>query len=353
MRHIFYIQVKKINIVLNKKKLIFNNLWLKELSDSITDPLDLLKYLGLDHKQHLLDGIQASKLFSFRVPKFFADLMEKGNEKDPLFLQVFTRYEEIIKFPKFVKDPLQEQNNQHDNYGFIKKYKNRLLILLTGYCVINCRYCFRRHFPYSKHALNQSRWDIIYQYIKKNKNINEIILSGGDPLMEKDKSLDKIITNLENISHLTTLRIHTRMLTLLPNRITQFLCERLISCSLNTVLVTHINHHHEISEKFKKKIKFLHHSKVILLNQSVLLRKVNDNALTLFKLHQALFKIGIIPYYLHMLDNVLGAAHFHVSECKAKKIMIKLLEISSGYLVPKFVKEVPGKKSKVLINLEF
>lgn len=343
--------MKKIKIFLNKKKSTFNNSWLKEFSNSITNPLDLLKYLRLDNKQHLLNGIQASKLFAFRVPIFFASLMEKENENDPLFLQVFTRHEETIKFPQFFKDPLLEHNLKNKNYGFIKKYQNRLLILLTGHCGINCRYCFRRHFPYSQISFNQSRWNVIYQYIKNNKNINEVILSGGDPLMEKDKSLDKIISNLETITHLTTLRIHTRMLTVIPNRITHFLRERLVSCSLNTVLVTHINHHHEISKQFQKKINFLHTSKVVLLNQSVLLRNINDDALTLFKLHQKLFKIGIIPYYLHLLDRVLGASHFYVSENKAKKIMKKLLEISPGYLVPKLVKEIPGEKSKTLINL--
>uniref|UniRef100_A0A1B0C172 Uncharacterized protein n=1 Tax=Glossina palpalis gambiensis TaxID=67801 RepID=A0A1B0C172_9MUSC len=173
----------------------------------------------------------------------------------------------------------------------------------------------------------------------------------GDPLMAKDKLLDIVITHLEKISHLNTLRIHTRLPTLLPVRMTRFLCDRLISCSLNIVLVTHINHYREISDEFQKKIIYLRDSRVILFNQSVLLRDINDNAETLLKLHKKLFNLGIIPYYLHLLDKVQGAAHFNVPETKAKKIMLKLLENSPGYLVPKLVKEVPGEKNKILINL--
>ena len=321
--------------------------WLMDLADAFTDPVRLLQFLELDPKE-FESAVQARKLFALRVPRPFAEKMQKGDKNDPLFLQAMTADKEFMAADGFVKDPLEEQHSPAPN--ILHKYHNRLLFMLKNSCAINCRYCFRRHFPYNEVKSGKAVWLEGISYIATHRELEEVILSGGDPLMAKDNELDWLMTQLEQISHIQTLRIHTRLPVVIPNRITDELCERLSKSRLNTVVVTHVNHANEIDEVFARKIALLKKAGVTLLNQSVLLKGVNDNAVILKKLSDKLFTYGILPYYLHLLDKVDGASHFFVDDAQAVNIYRKLQEISSGYLVPKLAREIAKEPNKMLIT---
>lgn len=323
--------------------------WLDQLSDVITDPIRLLKYLKLDDNSILKEGAAARKLFPFRVPKAFVERMTPGDPNDPLLRQVLTTIDEFCSTPGYSKDPLNEQHSKIP--GLLHKYRNRALLFIKTSCAINCRYCFRRYFPYQYHQRNKNNWVQALDYISQHTEINEIIFSGGDPLLAKDEELERIIACLENIAHIKTLRIHSRLLVAIPTRITNRLCYILSNRRLKVILVTHINHSKEINTKLFDGTRKLRNAGVILFNQSVLLRGINDNATKLANLSESLFSVGIIPYYLHMLDRVHGTAHFMVDDQKAKLIIHQLMEKVSGYLVPRLVREIKGEKSKTLLDL--
>ncbi|NDL61460.1 EF-P beta-lysylation protein EpmB [Acerihabitans arboris] len=323
--------------------------WLRQLADAITDPIELLQQLQLNEHPALRDGAAARRLFPLRVPKAFVARMAPGDPDDPLLRQVLTQSEEFLQVPGFSTDPLEEQQNAVP--GLLHKYRNRALLLVKGGCAVNCRYCFRRHFPYQDNQGNRANWSIALEYIRQHTELNEIIFSGGDPLMARDHELDDLIGQLEAIPHLRTLRIHTRLPVVIPARITPTLCQRLAGCRLNVVMVTHINHANEIDRPLRESMTQLRLAQVTLLNQSVLLRGVNDNADTLATLSETLFAAGILPYYLHVLDRVQGAAHFMVDDQEAREIMRQLLMKVSGYLVPRLAREIGGEKSKTLLDL--
>lgn len=228
--------------------------------------------------------------------------MEKGNPNDPLFLQVMASQHEFLPMVGFTKDPLEEQHNSVPN--ILHKYHNRLLLIVKNSCAVNCRYCFRRHFPYAENKGNKQSWAKSLDYIAAHAEIEEVIFFGGDPLMAKDHELAWLIKELENIPHLHTLRIHTRLPVVIPQRITDELCRILSESRFQKVIVTHINHPNEIDEILACAINKLKHANVTLLNQSVVLKNINDNAHILKKLSDKLFSIGILPYYLHLLDKV-------------------------------------------------
>ncbi|UVK77403.1 MAG: lysine 2,3-aminomutase [Sodalis sp. Fle] len=327
----------------------FREEWLHQLADAITNPLELLQQLQLDKHPELRDGIGARRLFPFRVPRAFAARMAPGNPNDPLLLQVLTAQEEFQHTLGFNTDPLDEQHSVVP--GVLHKYHNRALLLVKSGCAVNCRYCFRRHFPYQENQGNQSNWLRAVAYIRQHTELNEIIFSGGDPMMAKDHELDDLISLLEEIPHLTTLRIHSRLPVVIPARITERLCQRLARCRLKVVLVTHINHAREIDKALCESMAQLRNARVMLLNQSVLLHGTNDDANILAALSEALFAAGILPYYLHVLDRVQGTAHFMVDDERARKIMRQMLEKVSGYLVPRLVREIGGEHSKTLLDL--
>ncbi len=322
-------------------------LWLQDLSQAFNAPNQLLNYLELDPKEFEQD-LLARKLFSLRVPRPFAQKMQKGNKNDPLFLQAVTSFEEFTKMAGFSTDPLEEQHSPAPN--ILHKYHNRLLFMLKSSCAINCRYCFRRHFPYNKVKSGKQIWQQSLDYIQQHSELEEIILSGGDPLMAKDNELDWVITQLEKMPHIKTLRIHSRVPVVIPNRITETLCQRFAQSPLNIVLVTHINHPNEIDDFFAQKMQLLRNANVTLLNQSVLLKSVNDNAQTLKALSDKLFSAQILPYYLHLLDKVEGASHFYIEDKKALEIYQELQRITSGYLVPKLAREIGGEPNKTLVK---
>lgn len=323
--------------------------WIHQLSDVITDPLELLTLLQLQNHAEYQQGIAAKTLFPLRVPRHFAAKMKMGDPADPLLKQVITQHVEFLTPPGYSADPLDEQNNSVP--GLLHKYKNRVLLLVKGGCAINCRYCFRRHFPYQDNSGNKKNWQQAIDYIEQHLELDEVIFSGGDPLMAKDHELDWLITKLEAIPHIKRLRIHSRLISVIPARATDTLCQRFAQSRLKIILVTHINHANEIDDDVRDTMKKLKHADVTLLNQSVLLKGVNDNADVLAALSNRLFESGIMPYYLHVLDKVQGAAHFMVEDDEAKQIMRELLSITSGYLVPKLTRETSGKASKTPIDL--
>ena len=321
--------------------------WLTDLANAFNDPVALLEFLELDPADFSQD-ILARKLFALRVPKSFAEKMEKGNRYDPLFLQAMASADEFLQAEGFVKDPLEEQHSPAPN--ILHKYQNRLLFMIKNSCAINCRYCFRRHFPYDEVKSGKHAWQQGLDYIATHKEIEEVIFSGGDPLMAKDAELDWLITQLEQIPHIQTLRIHSRLPVVIPNRITETLCQRLLQSRLHIVLVTHINHANEIDEIFAQKMQMLKQANVVLLNQSVLLKGINNQAECLKQLSHKLFSIGILPYYLHLLDRVEGASHFFIEDAEALTIYRKLQKITSGYLVPKLAREIGGEPNKTLVG---
>ncbi|NUW61839.1 EF-P beta-lysylation protein EpmB [Cronobacter muytjensii] len=324
--------------------------WLSQLADVITDPDELLHLLNIDTDEELLAGRDARRLFALRVPRAFVARMEKGNPQDPLLRQVLTSREEFVAAPGFTTDPLEEQNSVVP--GLLHKYHNRALLLVKGGCAVNCRYCFRRHFPYADNQGNKRNWQAALDYIAAHPELDEIIFSGGDPLMAKDNELEWLVARLEAIPHLKRLRIHSRLPIVIPARITDGLVRLLGETRLQVLLVNHINHAQEIDDAFRAGMAKLRAAGVTLLNQSVLLKGVNDKAATLAALSNALFDAGVMPYYLHVLDKVQGAAHFMVSDDEARAIMRELLSLVSGYLVPKLAREIGGEPSKTPLDLQ-
>lgn len=321
--------------------------WLIELAQAFNDPAALLEYLELN-PQAFETAITARKLFALRVPRAFAAKMQKGDKNDPLFLQAMSAAAEFLQAESFVKDPLEEQHSPAPN--ILHKYHNRLLFMIKNSCAINCRYCFRRHFPYDDVKSGKAVWQQGLDYIAAHTELEEVIFSGGDPLMAKDGELDWLISALEQIPHIKTLRIHTRLPVVIPSRITEQLCDRLSKSRLKVVMVTHINHPNEVDEVLADKLNQLRQSKVVLLNQSVLLKGVNDNAQILKALSNKLFESGVLPYYLHLLDKVEGASHFFIEDRQAAEIYKELQRITSGYLVPKLAREIAREPNKTLMG---
>ena len=324
--------------------------WITQLANVVTSPDELLRLLNVDADEKLLAGREARRLFPLRVPRAFIARMEKGNPNDPLLRQVLTAEEEFIVAPGYSTDPLEEQQSVVP--GLLHKYRNRALLLVKGGCAINCRYCFRRHFPYAENQGTRRNWQTAMDYIAAHPQLDEIIFSGGDPLMAKDHELDWLMTQLEAIPHVKRLRIHSRLPIVIPARITETLASRFQRSSLQVILVNHVNHANEIDGEFRAAMAMLRQAGVTLLNQSVLLRGVNDSARVLADLSNALFDAGVMPYYLHVLDRVQGAAHFMVTDDEARQIMRELLTLVSGYMVPKLAREIGGEPSKTPLDLQ-
>jgi EF-P beta-lysylation protein EpmB len=320
--------------------------WLYELKKSYTRPEDLLSALQLDASAYA-DDIKARQLFSMRVPRPFVQQMNIGDPNDPLLRQVLPLVDEFRVEPGFHKDPLEEQSSPAN--GLLHKYHGRVLLILQGGCAVNCRYCFRRHFPYDELTISQRQIDDTLDYIKQNPEVNEVILSGGDPLMAKDERLHKLVRELEALPQLTRLRIHSRLPVVIPSRLTDGLLTSLTQSRLQVVLVIHANHANEISNDLSAALKKWHNAGIHLLNQSVLLRGVNDSSDALCRLSETLFRANVLPYYLHQLDKVEGASHFEVSDDKAQQLWLDMTQQLPGFLVPKLVREQARKPSKTAI----
>jgi L-lysine 2,3-aminomutase len=328
----------------HSEALHFAKNWQQQLSEAFSSIEDLCEYLELPLGD-LPISQTASKQFLMRVPMSFAASMEKGNPNDPLLRQVLPVRGELIDYPGFNLDPVGDIKAAVQP-GLLHKYQGRVLLINTGSCAINCRYCFRRNFPYNELQLSKQEETGAIEYIKADPTIIEVILSGGDPLLLSDGRLEQLIRQLELIGHIKRIRIHSRLPIVLPARITEKLVNILTNCSKQIVLVVHANHANEINGRVKISFKLLKNKGITLLNQSVLLKGVNDDATVLCDLSEQLFANGIIPYYLHLLDKATGTSHFEVSEVEAKALIAQVQNHLPGYLVPKLVKEVAGAESK-------
>ena len=315
------------------------------MQNVIRDTRTLLQHAGLDDTNMNLPEASI-KEFPVRVPDGFIKKVQKACPDDPLLRQVLPLPEEDRAVAGFSHDPLQE-TGQLPVPGILRKYHGRALLLTTGACAIHCRYCFRRHFPYKENNPAQDNWQAALDVIRSDTSIHEVILSGGDPLALSDEKLAKLIVQLQDITHLKRLRIHTRMPVVLPSRISDALLILLASQSLQTVMVIHANHPHEIDEEVMDGLTGLIKANVILFNQSVLLHKVNDDADVLVELSEKLFDARVLPYYLHQLDPVAGSSHFQVEAQHMRHIMEQLRTRLPGYLVPRMVREEAGAPYKI------
>lgn len=318
--------------------------WQEQLSDLIRDPGELISLLGLAPAQ-LPQALAASKTFALRVPRAFVGRMEHGNPNDPLLRQVLPLGEELLAAPGYSSDPLGEAE-ANELPGLIHKYKGRVLLLLSTSCAINCRYCFRREFPYSENKPGRDHWRRVFDYIAADSSIREVIFSGGDPLTASNKQLAWFMSEVAAIPHIKRLRIHTRLPVVVPDRVDSALVSLLAEQSLPVVMVIHSNHANEIDLEVRESLAKLKAAGVTLLNQAVLLKGVNDSIEALTELSERLFDSSVLPYYLHLLDKVNGAAHFDVPEGQAKALYQKLLKELPGFLMPKLVREIAGRPSK-------
>ena len=320
--------------------------WKFYLKSAFSSSKDLLNYLEIAEPSKSKTVCESPE-FPVRVPLPFAQKMEKGNLSDPLLRQVLALEKEKVFVPGYSKDPLRETSTS--NVRLLHKYKGRVLLLVSSACAINCRYCFRRHFPYENYTININELEHTLDYIRKDKSITEVILSGGDPLLTSDRQLERLLGKITHINHVKRLRIHTRLPVVIPQRITTSLIAMLAKIRLQTTLVLHINHANEIDSLLGNLIKKLVNSGTLVFNQSVLLSGVNDDFRTLADLSEKMYGYKIIPYYIHLLDPVAGAAHFNVEQKKAVKIMQELSNILPGYLVPKLAVEEVFKQSKTVL----
>ncbi|MEQ1531337.1 MAG: EF-P beta-lysylation protein EpmB [Methylococcales bacterium] len=317
--------------------------WQQQLAEAFSNINDLCAYLNLAPAD-LAVSEQAAQNFPLKVPLSFASCMQKGNPHDPLLLQVLPLFNETVTYPGFSNDPVGDLAAVTSNV--IHKYQGRVLLINTGACAINCRYCFRRNFPYADLLLSKQRQNAALAYLKSDRSITEVILSGGDPLLLSDDRLSRLFAQLNEIPHLKRIRIHSRLPIVLPARISTEFINTLKQSHKQLIMVVHCNHANEINAHVIAACRQLKQQGITLFNQSVLLRNINDHAQILSDLSETLFAHGVIPYYLHLLDKAQGTAHFEVSEDKALRLIKQMQANLPGYLVPKLVREVAGANAK-------
>lgn len=321
--------------------------WQQELAQAISNPAELLRCLRLS------DGLlpaarRAARLFPLRVPSGYVARMTPGDPDDPLLRQVLPLAAECEEASGFALDPVGDLNAMRVP-GLLHKYHGRVLLIATGACAVHCRYCFRRHFPYGDASARADSLRAALAYIAADASVREVILSGGDPLSLNDRRLSELVQGVQAISHVERLRIHTRLPVVLPTRVDDALTEWLRACRLKKIVVIHANHAREIDASVTGALRRLTAAGATLLNQSVLLRGVNDSVEALGALSEALFSAGALPYYLHLLDQVRGAAHFEVPAGRGVQLVAALHGVLPGYLVPRLVQERPGEAGKLPI----
>ncbi|MFA5983201.1 MAG: EF-P beta-lysylation protein EpmB [Methylococcaceae bacterium] len=323
--------------------------WQQQLADAFTNLNDLCRYLELPPEAVALSATAAEN-FPLRVPRSYAENIKKATPNDPLLLQILPLQAELWSYPGFSDDPVGDLNAIKVP-GVLHKYHGRALFINTGSCAINCRYCFRRNFPYADFQLSKEKEQAAIAYIEQNPSISEVILSGGDPLTLSDNRLAKLILQLNQIKHLKRLRIHSRLPTVLPARITTDLIDIFNKSCFPIVMVIHCNHANELNHQVIAALTLLKNSRITLLNQSVLLKNINDSSDALCALSEALFDYGVMPYYLHILDKAQGTGHFEVSEAIGLNLIKQMQAVLPGYLVPKLVKEIAGAPAKQAVNI--
>lgn len=324
--------------------------WQQELANAVRDPAELLDLLGLlpaALPAAFSIAPDATAAFPLLVPRGFVRRMRRGDPNDPLLRQALPLAIEIAGQPGFRTDPVGDLGARKAP-GLLHKYRGRALLTLTGACAVHCRYCFRRHFPYADEAAARDPGPAL-DYLARDASITEVILSGGDPLTLSDRRLRTLVESIAGIAHVRRLRVHTRLPIVLPARVTSALITALTGTRLACVVVVHTNHANELSADVHEALAHLRAAGITLLNQAVLLRGVNDTAGALTDLSEALFEARVLPYYLHRLDRVTGAAHFDVSDVEARALMDAVRARLPGYLVPRLVREIEGAPFKTLI----
>lgn len=321
--------------------------WQQLLAEAIRDPSQLFDQLDLP-TTGIDQTLQATGKFNLLVTQSYLNKMQKGAFSDPLLMQVLPVANELTSVSGYSADPVCDQNYRIAD-GLLQKYHGRALVVSTGACAIHCRYCFRREFPYSDANASKNDWQAAVKAVANDPQISEVILSGGDPLVLSDEKLASLCFQLSEIPHVKTLRFHSRVPIVLPERIDHDFLSWFQHLSVKKVVVIHSNHPNELDEMVGKSLSALHSIDTMLLNQSVLLKGVNDNLETLENLSRKLWENDTLPYYLHLLDKVSGAAHFDVQENIALGLLDELRGKLPGYLVPKLVREVSGKRSKTPI----
>ncbi len=318
--------------------------WQQRWREAIRDPRELLRQLGLDPVE-LGVSDEAAGQFAVRVPQGFAARMRHGDRHDPLLRQVLPITDELRIVPGFSLDAVGDGAAKKAT-GVIQKYRGRALLVTTGSCAINCRYCFRRHFDYGTENAAREGWRDAVDAIAQDPDIDEVILSGGDPLSLATHKLVELTQALRQIPHLRRLRIHSRLPVVLPERVDDELVQWLDSLPWPVAFVIHANHANEFDASVDAAMARLREAGATLLNQAVLLRGVNDSIEALQALSERSFAAGVLPYYLYQVDRVEGVAHFEVDDDIAKDLHAQLTARLSGYLVPKLVREISGDTSK-------
>ncbi|MBL8201803.1 MAG: EF-P beta-lysylation protein EpmB [Chromatiales bacterium] len=322
--------------------------WQAELARGFREPGQLLAALGLTAADcGLAPGAAAA--FPLRVPRGFVARMRPGDPRDPLLLQVLPAPDEALTAPGFVSDPVGDLDSVRTP-GLLQKYSGRALLVATGACAVHCRYCFRRDYPYGEHSAAAGHLESALEAIAGDPSLEEIILSGGDPLVLADHRLEAVVNALDDLPHVRRIRLHTRVPVVLPERVDARLLRFLGNLRTRIVVVIHANHPRELADPVVAGLRALGAATGPVLNQSVLLRGINDSPEAIIDLSRGLFEAGVMPYYLHQMDRVSGAAHFAVADEEARRLIAAAMEALPGYLVPRLVREVPGAPSKTLLG---
>lgn len=326
--------------------------WQKLWQDAVRDPRELLALLGLDADALRLPdaGVSAAAAaqFPLRVPRGFVARMRRGDPHDPLLRQVLPIDAELRVQSGFNLDAVGDLAARGAT-GVLHKYQGRALLIATGSCAVHCRYCFRRHFDYAADTAAADRWRTALEYLRADDSIREVLLSGGDPFSLSTPRLAEFTDALRGIAHVRRLRIHTRLPVVLPERIDSELLGWLRGLRQRVVIVIHANHANELDANVGAALQALHAAGATLLNQSVLLRGVNDSLDAQIALAEALFDHGVLPYYLHQLDRVAGTAHFEVDDARALALHRQMSARLPGYLLPRLVREIPGEPGKTVL----
>lgn len=318
--------------------------WRQALRTAVRDPLELCRRLQLPADCERA-AIRAGRRFPVLVPLSYIARMELGNPRDPLLRQVLPWDDELSAATGFTADPVGDMAAQRAA-GLLHKYLGRALMITTGLCAVHCRYCFRREYPYGQSPATATRWSAAAAEIARDPSLEEVILSGGDPLTLRDAQLADLVQMLARIPHLRRLRVHTRLPIMIPERVTDDLLAWLRGTRLTPIVVVHVNHPRELDADVAAALGKLADAGIPLLNQAVLLRGVNDHLDTLIELSQRLLDCRVLPYYLHQLDRVAGAAHFETPVEVGRRLIEEMTARLPGYAVPKYVREVPGAPAK-------
>lgn len=321
--------------------------WRRAWREAIREPAELLALLELPGLATDLSA-SAQAQFPMRVPRGFAARMRRGDPYDPLLRQVLPLVDEDRRVAGFHLDAVGD-GAANAGAGVLHKYQGRALLVATGSCAVHCRYCFRRHYPYAEQTAAANHWQAAVDFLRADPSISELLLSGGDPLSLSTGKLAELTDTLRDLPSLRRIRLHTRLPVVLPERVDTALLEWIAGLPWPVSVVIHANHGNEIDRDVVRALRELRQAGAILLNQSVLLRGVNDNVTALAGLSETLFDAGVLPYYLHQLDRVAGVAHYEVDDTRARALHSELQSMLPGYLVPRLVREVAGAPGKVAL----